>query len=458
MDKSKLKNLIFIFLYALFTLIVLLHHEIWADEAQVWLVVRDLNLFEIIEHVRTEGHPLLWYFLVLPFSKLNLSIFSMQILSWLIMSTAAGFFLHKTPFNTFCKISILCSSAFLYWFSVISRSYCLIPLLVFVLAWLYKKQKEHPYLYTITLIFLANTHIIMFGFCFALLVLFMFENIIEDKNKKAIIPFSLTAISLASIVVYLFGSKKENVIVQTFTPDFSINGLLDVYSKIVFNLFGYTNIFVNILLFCFLISAIIFLFKKDKKIFFVCLTNLIYQGLIFIFVWSILPQRAFCLLLVCVFCLWVVCESKTKNIISFSIALIFLLTIPEGIKLITKDFKYPFSDGKNTAEFIKKNIPEDAFILSNYPITTTPVSAYLPKDKWKFYYKGYDDFYTYTIWNKPIPLSFTPVPLAEAMKKHETVYVIMSAGAFYEDVKPIYASKNNILTNQERFNIYEFGR
>lgn len=112
MDKSKLKNLIFIFLYALFTLIVLLHHEIWADEAQVWLVVRDLNLFEIIEHVRTEGHPLLWYFLVLPFSKLNLSIFSMQILSWFIMTTAAGFFFTKLLLILFVKYQFFAALRF----------------------------------------------------------------------------------------------------------------------------------------------------------------------------------------------------------------------------------------------------------------------------------------------------------------------------------------------------------
>ena len=58
-----------------------MHHEIWRDEAQVWLVVRDLNLFGIIDHVRIEGHPLLWYFIVMLPAKLKLPVFSMQVLS-----------------------------------------------------------------------------------------------------------------------------------------------------------------------------------------------------------------------------------------------------------------------------------------------------------------------------------------------------------------------------------------
>ena len=56
-------NLILFVLYFVVALICVCHHEIWRDEAQVWLVARDLNLWGIIDHVRNEGHPLLWYFL-----------------------------------------------------------------------------------------------------------------------------------------------------------------------------------------------------------------------------------------------------------------------------------------------------------------------------------------------------------------------------------------------------------
>jgi len=42
------------------------HHEIWRDEAQVWCIVRNVNLSEIFQITKIEGHPMLWYLLVLP--------------------------------------------------------------------------------------------------------------------------------------------------------------------------------------------------------------------------------------------------------------------------------------------------------------------------------------------------------------------------------------------------------
>ena len=115
---------------------------------------------------------------------------------------------------------------------------------------------------------------------------------------------------------------------------------------------------------------------------------------------------------------------------------------------------YSFSDGKNTADFIKNTIPKNAIIVSNYPITTTSISAYLPKNI-KFYYDGYEDFYTFTEWNKTFPDISTPVPINKILKKYKTIYIILSAGNYFEDLKPIYASKNNVITLQEKFYIYK---
>ena len=130
-------------IYAIFTLFVLMHHEIWADEAQVWVLLRDTNFIEMIKLVRTEGHPLLWYFLVFPLTRIfegfN-AVMSMQILNWLIVLLGVGVFVFKSPFNIYTKIAVMFSSGFLYWYPVIARSYCLIPLLIFLLAMLYPKQ------------------------------------------------------------------------------------------------------------------------------------------------------------------------------------------------------------------------------------------------------------------------------------------------------------------------------
>ena len=43
MNKKLLFSIIFTLIYALITLIVVLRHEIWADEAQVWMLSKYLS-------------------------------------------------------------------------------------------------------------------------------------------------------------------------------------------------------------------------------------------------------------------------------------------------------------------------------------------------------------------------------------------------------------------------------
>lgn len=461
MTKNNLiKNIVLILLYAILALIVILHHEIWEDEAQAWLVVRDLSLSGIFFHVRTEGHPLLWYILLTPFAKLHLPVLSMQIINWFFITLGAGLFLFKAPFNTLCKISVLSSSAFLYWYSAFARSYCLIPLLIFAIAIFYKKQKEHPYIYVILLTLLAHTHVVMLGFCAALTLIFMIKVLKDKKRKDYIIPIVVAILGLLACAGYVYGSQNENLIVKQNMPVFSWHKVIDVYGNTVFNVYGYANKFFISVFSIFLLFTACVLFFKSKKLLFIFLTNTIFIFSIFIFVWNSLPQRAYLILIIPVFCLWIVYNEiksqKLKIVLNILMSITFLISLPNAWDMIKQDYKYPFSEGRNAAEFIKKNIPPDAFIVSNYPITTTPISAYLPKEKWKFFYTGYNDFYTYTIWTKNILPQNTPVPLIDLLLKHKEVYVLMSYENFYTDIEPIYSSNPNSMVFTERYKIYKF--
>ncbi len=44
-NKTHVKNIILTFVYALFTLLIVLHHEIWADEAQVWMIAKNVSFW-----------------------------------------------------------------------------------------------------------------------------------------------------------------------------------------------------------------------------------------------------------------------------------------------------------------------------------------------------------------------------------------------------------------------------
>ena len=355
MNKKSILLIIVLLIYALITFVIMMHHEIWGDEAQAWLVSRDLDFAGIIKHVRTEGHPLLWYFVILPFAKLNLPVVSMKIINWLIVLAGAGIFMWKAPFSIFSKISVLISSAFLYWFPALARSYCLVPLLLFLLAAFYKKQKEHPYLYAVLVILLAQTHVIMFAFCCALFVLFVLENRKKEFALSSLIIFC----GLLSVFLYLCGSRAENSIVQSYHNGFSPELLNLIYKNVVFNIYNSVSVFYTVIFTAFCTFCAVLLLIKDRKLLFVWAFHHLYQFFIFVFIWGIIAQRAYTLLFVSLFCLWIIYEKFetkiSKIVINTFISLTFLATLPACANIITRDWIFTFSDGKNAAEFIKNN-------------------------------------------------------------------------------------------------------
>ena len=93
---TKRRNILYacvLLAYVLFNLSFILCHENWRDEAQAWLLARDLSIPELFEQMSYEGHPCLWHLLLMPLVRLGLPYISMNILSLLIMAAAVALFL-----------------------------------------------------------------------------------------------------------------------------------------------------------------------------------------------------------------------------------------------------------------------------------------------------------------------------------------------------------------------------
>lgn len=77
----KFENIVFL-LYFILTLILVLNHEFARDEAQVWLIVKNLDVVGIIKQMQYEGHPCLWHLIVNIFAQLGFSYNIIGIISW----------------------------------------------------------------------------------------------------------------------------------------------------------------------------------------------------------------------------------------------------------------------------------------------------------------------------------------------------------------------------------------
>ncbi len=95
--------------YLVISIVGMLHHELWLDEAQHFLIGRDSHsLPEMYYNMRYDGHPRLWNFMIyLVTHYITESYAGMQVLHLLITTSTIFVFLRFAPFSLLIKILII---------------------------------------------------------------------------------------------------------------------------------------------------------------------------------------------------------------------------------------------------------------------------------------------------------------------------------------------------------------
>lgn len=133
------------------------YHEKWADEAQAWLIARDLDLKTIWFHeLRYEGSPGLWHTIL--WMAQHVFHARYDALGYIGMAGATAgvtLLIFKAPFPRYIRWPLAFTYFMVYQYAVIARPYTLLPLLAFSAALLFK-DLEHPERMTVVLVLLAN--------------------------------------------------------------------------------------------------------------------------------------------------------------------------------------------------------------------------------------------------------------------------------------------------------------
>src|SRR5258708_26703328 len=91
-------------LFAAITAFVAVHHETWRDEADAWLVVRDIGLTHLVGWSRHAGTPLLWYGFIAPLARGGLPYASQQWLHLAVAAAAVAIFIAYAPLSRLTKV------------------------------------------------------------------------------------------------------------------------------------------------------------------------------------------------------------------------------------------------------------------------------------------------------------------------------------------------------------------
>lgn len=421
-------SIIITLIYSIITLNTVLHHEVWADEAQVWQICTHLSIKDLLIHLKNEGHPALFYLMIMPFAKLFSDIIYMKLLCWLFMCFSVFLLLYYSPFKLYTKIAIILSAGFLYFFPVLARNYSIIPFLVFLAAILYKKSKQYPILYAIILALIANTHIIMFMFTICLGIIFYYENIILEIRKgfsnkliKNFIAILIIIIGLLFIFFELSNTPNSNVFLEINIYN-NLLVTLRIFLLFFINSYNYdiglntalNNPILDLLSILFLIILYILLFINllinNKKLFAVALLSIGFQLGIYIFAYNsfVYVNRIFCAHIILIFCFWVLLQNNNfkpkykifgKKSINILLTLFFMLTIYNGINYTKLDLSLNYSGAKETADYIRANInPNNSvIIIDNEPYMISLV--YYLRDTHRIYSAFRKKYLDYVRWD-----------------------------------------------------------
>lgn len=406
--QSTLLWVVFI-VYSLLILYGVVHHESWRDEAQSYLAVRDNTLTSLFNFLPSEGHPPLWYLIIMPFVKAGLPYVTQNYIAAALAIGGIYLLMFRSSASLPLKLAIPFNYYFLYEFSVFARSYSLILFLVCAIISLYPKRFERPLLFALCVAGLFNTHMLIFAFAAGITGLYLWDALQYKKvNGKVLATFTLMCISGLYLIPFLVMKGSANIFDNQI-----IDHTKEMLVTVSFGLLLNENTDWGMLL---LIGLLIPLCTRTKPLLLVAAGL---TGIFYILGYKFIGGIRHCgLLLTVVFAAYAIADNyandkwniKTKwpqlaTYDNWLLAVIVLLQLSYTSAHYIDDIDRDYSDAKNAAEAIKHSNLRNTVIAAYPAAYTCAIIPYLDKDR-KFYslesqqFKSYyvnDSFYVKTL-------------------------------------------------------------
>jgi len=219
------------FLYAAFLMVVMNYHEIWRDEMRAlsYAIYAD-SLKDLFLSLKNEGHPGLWHiFLYFGYSIIP-SVVVLKIVNYLFIVSAVFLFIFYSPFTKIQKVFFIFGYFPFFSFGVISRTYSLVTLLLFVFAFFYKNRFSRPIRYGFCIALLANTHIISLLLSIAITLALGAESIVKLLRGQ----YYRSRLSLYLLVGFLIACAGIILSILTLIPDSNATFYIPKNSQIIY--------------------------------------------------------------------------------------------------------------------------------------------------------------------------------------------------------------------------------
>jgi hypothetical protein len=200
-------------------------HEPWADEAQAWLIARDLGIRGILHQMGYEGSPPLWHILLWGLIRLHLPYVALGAVSLILVAAGMYIWLRWSPLPSPVRLLVPFAFYYQYQYAVVARSYALSTFLAFAAVALWRAKPIRVIPFGVVLALLAQTS--MHGFMIAggIACAFAWECIRDFRKRRP----SWTQIFQTSVAaVFVLASAAIARSLATPFPDCSFRAAIQL--------------------------------------------------------------------------------------------------------------------------------------------------------------------------------------------------------------------------------------
>lgn len=416
--KSLKKEYIFysiiLLVFVVLATIISLKHEYWPDESNAWLIAEDSSLIQLFtKYLHTDGHPALFHLIIKLFAFCGLKYSNFRIISLLFSTLGVAVFLFKSDYKWYLKLLLPFTFFIFYQYTVITRGYCMMLLLLSLLAMLWKKRKEKCILFSFILFLLLSLE----SYTFIIAGSIYFLNIVDyyldyrktkkhDKKNLICLIFIFLAFLLTTIYVFprpdntfhprfTFYYLSDSFITEFTTPEY-IKAILSVVTFSILFIVNYKKHDKRQLLELAIIALPIYLFLKFKY------CNLWHTGIMF-----------FLLL----FIGWIH-NYKDSKLFNIFMIITCIIQISWSVNSSIYDYKEVYSPAEDVANFVKKYDYENMKIYA-FEFYECSVNAFFDKN----IFANWNDDIRFFYWNKSNPYNSISLEPEDLIKDNVDMFI-----------------------------------
>jgi len=476
--------------YVLIAAANVITHEMWRDELHVWFAAADSNsVRELFSNMRCQGHPPLWYLMLYVISRATHNPAAMKALHLAIAIGSVYVFVRFAPFTRLQRLLFVFGYFPLYEYAAISRNYAVGIFLLFCFCAACGAARKNFFILCIILFLLGMASAYSFIITVCLLVAIGFKAATDAYARDVLIRRKWAILLSAAVVVLglvisaaVMFPESDCMYASEWTTGFDIVTLEQTFATAwqglapipqITHSFWNTNIvpwqipqdILAVALLCFFLLSM-----ANNRTVFLFFSLTVGAMLVFEYIVYIGSLRHFGhFFIVAIVCLWLekvwgddkpikpgllsalprLCIQKRQLLIVVLLCIHFAV----GIFASVMEWRYPFSQGKNAARYIRESGMDNMPIVGYMDFAASSVAGYLDRP---FYYPNSDKLGKFVVFDTQRRISMGPAEvlenawqLAEKEKSDVLLVLNMELGGKYDSIAEIKRFTGSIQGDEE---------